>query len=518
MIDHKDVRVVIAEDDYLVGEMIKGMLEEIGYNVVVVGEAADGLQAVELTQSLRPDVVLMDLRMPGMDGIEATRLISERCPTPVVALTAHETPATVRQASAAGAGTYLVKPSNAREIERAIAIARARFGDMMELRSYADLLEQRVQERTAQIQAQSARLEAILHGVGDAIGVIDLQMQIRYVNEAFTALTGYVAEEAIGQPVNFLVAQRMPEHDWQSLQIALTEGEAWQGEATLRRKDGRTYEAVVIITPVRDAEGHLVSHVSIHRDISQRKELERARRQFMTNVSHQLRTPVANMKLYAQLMQMGCRPEKMEHYIQVLVDQADRLAALIKDVLEMTSLVSGQAVMAWELVSLPTIIRDVVTLYQSQAEASGLTLAAMPVPPDLPTVKGDQARLTQALGELVENAVIFTPAGGQVTVKVRAVEKEGYWWVTIAVSDTGPGISLEERQRIFDRFYRGSLAESGHVPGTGLGLSIVQEIVRAHDGCIGVESLVGEGSTFTVWLPVRVVFGVRSSVKGEFRS
>jgi len=261
-----------------------------------------------------------------------------------------------------------------------------------------------------------------------------------------------------------------------------------------------------------------VSHVSIHRDISQRKELERARRQFMTNVSHQLRTPVANMKLYAQLMQMGCRPEKMEHYIQVLVDQADRLAALIKDVLEMTSLVSGQAVMAWELVSLPTIIRDVVTLYQSQAEASGLTLAAMPVPPDLPTVKGDQARLTQALGELVENAVIFTPAGGQVTVKVRAVEKEGYWWVTIAVSDTGPGISLEERQRIFDRFYRGSLAESGHVPGTGLGLSIVQEIVRAHDGCIGVESLVGEGSTFTVWLPVRVVFGVRSSVKGEFRS
>jgi len=125
------IRVLIVEDDYLVGEVVKGMLEDAGYTIV--GEATDGLQAVEMTEALRPDVILMDIGMPGMDGIEATRLISQRCPTPVVALTAHEAEELVDGASEAGVGAYLVKPPRLRELERAITIARARFGDLMEL-------------------------------------------------------------------------------------------------------------------------------------------------------------------------------------------------------------------------------------------------------------------------------------------------------------------------------------------------------------------------------------------------
>jgi signal transduction histidine kinase len=137
--------VLIVEDNPLVGEMIKGLLEEAGYTVV--GEAADGFEAVEMTQSLRPDVVLMDIKMPGMDGIEATRLIYERCPTPVVMLTAYDTPEMVEEAGAAGAGAYLVKPPNAREIEHAIIIAMARFDDMMELRRLNAELQAEIAER-----------------------------------------------------------------------------------------------------------------------------------------------------------------------------------------------------------------------------------------------------------------------------------------------------------------------------------------------------------------------------------
>jgi AmiR/NasT family two-component response regulator len=132
MSNRQDVRVLIAEDDYLNSEMLKGLLEEIWYTIV--GEAADGLETVEMTQSLQPDVVLMDIKMPDMDGLEATRLIQERCPTPVVVVTAYETPELVEEASAAGVGAYLVKPPSAREMERAITIAIARFDDLMELR------------------------------------------------------------------------------------------------------------------------------------------------------------------------------------------------------------------------------------------------------------------------------------------------------------------------------------------------------------------------------------------------
>jgi len=288
----------------------------------------------------------------------------------------------------------------------------------------------------------------------------------------------------------------------QSLELALAQGEAWQGEATIQRKDGRTYDAAMVVAPMRDADGNLTGYVASHQDISQRKNLDRARSRFMTNVSHELRTPVASMKLYARLLQMGRQPEKIQHYAQVLEEQADRLAELVQDILEMTELDSGQAVTTWRPISLPTIIGDTVTRYQSQAEASGLTLVAMPTPPNLPTAKGDQCRLAQALGELVENAIIFTPAGGKVTVEVGTAEKDEQRWVIIAVRDTGPGISPEEQERVFDRFYRGSLAESGHVPGTGLGLSVAQEIMHAHGGRVTVESRAGQGSTFRVWLPL----------------
>ena len=179
-----------------------------------------------------------------------------------------------------------------------------------------------------------------------------------------------------------------------------------------------------------------------------------------------------------------------------------RLTHLIQDTLEITALDSGKAVTTWEPISLSTMIQNTLIHYQMQAETSGLALAAMPLPPDLPAVKGDESRLTQALREIVENAITFTPAGGRVTLKAKAVESENRRWVTITVQDTGPGISPEEQEKVFDRFFRGSLAESGHVPGTGLGLSIAQEIVHAHGGQVTVESKEGLGATFTVWLPL----------------
>ena len=141
----RDTQVLIVEDAPLVGEMIQGVLEDIGYTVV--GKAIDGLQAIEMTESLRPDVVLMDIEMPNMDGIEATRQIHEFCPTPVVVLTAHEKLELVKGASAAGVGAYLLKPPDAREVERAIAIAMARFDDLMELRRLNTELQAGNEER-----------------------------------------------------------------------------------------------------------------------------------------------------------------------------------------------------------------------------------------------------------------------------------------------------------------------------------------------------------------------------------
>ncbi len=142
----KDIQVLIVEDDPLVSRMLQGMLAEIGYNTA--GKAMNGLQAIDMVQSLRPDVLLMDIKMPDMDGLEATRRIYEHCPTPVVVVTAYDTPELLAEASQIGVGAYLVKPPNAGDMERAITIAMARFSDMMTLRR----LNAELQEALAKIK------------------------------------------------------------------------------------------------------------------------------------------------------------------------------------------------------------------------------------------------------------------------------------------------------------------------------------------------------------------------------
>lgn len=156
MCDCEKIRVLIAEDDYLVSSQIREAVEALGHTVV--GEAKDGYEAVEMTATLHPDVVLMDLKMPGMDGIEATRRIQETCPTPVIVLTAYQTPELVERVNGAGVGAYLIKPPDARALERTLLIARARFDDMQRLRQLNARLQREINDRK-QIEQQ---LRAVL--------------------------------------------------------------------------------------------------------------------------------------------------------------------------------------------------------------------------------------------------------------------------------------------------------------------------------------------------------------------
>jgi PAS domain S-box-containing protein len=360
-------------------------------------------------------------------------------------------------------------------------------------------LEEEVAVRTAEIKAEQEKSEAILQNVGDAIAMFDPALRIQYVNPAFTQRTGYQRDEVLGREIFLLLGGVTAEQNRQSLLGPLNQGQPWQGEITVHRKDGRLYDALLTVAPIRDAVGELTGFVSSHEDISRLKDLDRARSRFITTVSHQLRTPVTNMKLYAHLLRSGRRVEKTEQYLQVLDEQADRLSHLIQDILEMTNL-DGQTIGSWSPVNLPSLVEHVFNRFGTAAEQSGVLLEAEPIPSDLPAVNGDHIRLNHALAEVVENAVAFTPPGGRVSLQVAGVNSGDESWVTITVRDTGPGISTDEQGRIFDRFYRGKVVESGQLPGTGLGLSMVQRIMEAHGGRVTVDSQLGHGSTFTLWL------------------
>jgi PAS domain S-box-containing protein len=205
MSHQETARVLIAEDDYLVRQMIEGLMEEIGHTMV--GAAADGLEAVEMTQSLRPDVVLMDIKMPEMDGLEATRRIHEACPTPVVMLTAYDTPEMLEEASAAGAGAYLVKPPLMRDMEKAITIAIARFDDMMQLRRLNAELRAEITERKRAEEAlrESEEKYRLLVENATQIIVVAQDGMLQFFNPQAMEITGYSREELASRPFAELI-------------------------------------------------------------------------------------------------------------------------------------------------------------------------------------------------------------------------------------------------------------------------------------------------------------------------
>ena len=377
-------------------------------------------------------------------------------------------------------------------VAAAIAIENARL---------VEGLEGEVAARTAEIVAERDRREAILQSVGDAIVMVDEALSIQYVNPAFERLTGYAAEEAMGQGVRQLIWEDVAEQARLALEKAHENGVGWRGELSIRRKDGRTCETMMTMAPVRDAEGDLQGYVISHQDIGRFKDLDRARRQFITNVSHQLRTPITTLKLQAYLMQKQEQSESNRRYLKMMETQIVALVQLIEDIIAMTVLDSGQAVRAWDVIPVTEIFAGVVDRFRAEAERKELEFVCEPSPLDTWAVRGDSLHLLQALGRIVQNAIKFTPSGGRITFSVRQEEDEGTW-VALSVQDTGPGIPLDEQEKIFDRFFQGSVSESGHVLGAGLGLSFAQEVVQAHGGRITVTSCPGEGATFTVWLPL----------------
>jgi two-component system sensor histidine kinase VicK len=362
-------------------------------------------------------------------------------------------------------------------------------------------LEEEVAARTAEIRVEQEKIETILRSVGDAIATVDLELKIQYVNETFTSLTGYAVEEILGRPMCDLMEGLQRESCHQEILLSAASGEIWQDEQTIRRKDGRCYDAALTIAALHDGSGRMVGFVSSHRDISRLKDLDRARNQFITNISHQLRTPLTNMKLYTHLLRNGKQNERAEDHVEVIENQIDQLIDVIEDTLEIAAFDSGQQLITWESILPSSIIDEVVTVFQSRAAASGLNLRALPAPPGIPVINGDRSRLASALKALLENAVNFTPCGGQVILSAETMAEAGREWVTLSVRDTGYGIPREEQERVFDRFFRGRLAESGQIPGTGLGLSLAKEIVHAHGGRITLDSKIGVGTVFTLWLP-----------------
>lgn len=363
-----------------------------------------------------------------------------------------------------------------------------------QLQQYAAELELRVQERTSELYEAKKRVEAILASVGDGVVVTNLDGTIELINYAMSVQTGYEETEILNKNYFEWLVLYNPLTTIEAIKTSLSKGDIWSGELVHLKKSGEQYDILLTIAPVRDRHGEVVNYVATQRDITYRKELERLKDIFVADVSHELRTPTTNIGLYLELLEAAPDDKKAE-YIQVLKEQSQLLRRLVEDILDLSRLAIGKTrKIDYGPVDLNLLVEQVVTAYLPAAQRHGLELSTEPAAKAI--VRGEEHYLSRAIQNLIGNAIQYTPRGW---VKVRTYRNGE--WVCLEVQDSGIGIGEEDLPHIFERFYRGKTVRQSKVPGTGLGLAIVKEIVDLHNGRIELNSTVGGGTAFRLYLP-----------------
>ena len=401
---------------------------------------------------------------------------------------------------------------------RGSAFGRDAIQLMTHLASQASLVVEQIYRLKG--KPEKVDYEPIIRSSPLGIGVLDVAGNIRLCNPALAHLLAPPDRSVIGRGLlEFLVPS-----DHQRLLRALEEVaitglgrqvdvriQSAQGEhrhvrislALTDRSDESAEELIAIledITSLKILERERVEHLrELRQKHAQLQELDQLKSRFVSNVSHELRTPLAVIKLYATLARKG-RPEKQEHYLQTIEQETHRLETMVENILDLTRLDRHTLRINPEWLAAEEIIAQVIQVYEETAQKRGIVLRNH-VHEKLPPLWADKNHLIQMLTNLVDNALKYTPRGGQVWIAAREIGRDSRRMLEIAVGDTGVGIPKDEQEKVFERFYRGS-NNSPTSTGTGLGLAIVQELMHQHGGKVTLKSQEKEGSVFTLQFPL----------------
>jgi PAS domain S-box-containing protein len=479
------------------------ILRQAGYTVV---EADTGAEGLRLAHELLPQLIVMDVKLPDMSGIDACRQIKADPATrsiPVVQISATFVTAHDQEVGLeGGAEIYLTEPVEPVELTTAVRV-------LLRLHSIERGLVQ-----------SEARWRSFMGS--NIIGVVIMKHgRVMEANDTFLRMTGYTREELIDSGLT-----------WRSLTApeSLDRSEAAAAELRMRgtcapfekeylRKDGSRIWSMTTATLIHDSEDQSMAfvldisdrkHAALEREAAfarehaartQAEEATRLKDEFLANLSHELRTPMNAIIGWTHLLRSGRLEESQRQRALESIDRGARSQAkLIEDLLDVSRIVSGKLSLNLQPVDLAAVIDAALESQRPAAQSKGLKLERGAPPPEF-TVMGDAGRLQQVFLNILSNAVKFTPSGGHVSVTLAA--KGGETEVTI--SDTGEGIAPDFLPYVFDRFRQADGTSTRSHMGLGLGLAIVRHVVELHGGTVRVASAgVGKGATFIVTMPQAV--------------
>ncbi len=342
-----------------------------------------------------------------------------------------------------------------------------------------------LQETVDALSQEKTKLENIMLSMSEGVVAVDDSGRIILANPQSRSILGLYQSELTGSKI----AKELPQEKMAALfNRVLNERRPQTEEYTLQ--NGKIVS--LHVSPLRTPD-KVWGAVGVIQDITEIRRLEQMRSDFVANVSHELRTPMTSIQGFVEALIDGMVDDRegQERCLGVILDETIRLNRLVNDLLDLSGLEAGQVKWPVEPVSLPPLFDEVIIKLTPQLEKHGLT-AELDYPGDLPPVVGNHDRIQQVLINLLDNAISFTPPGGNITLLARQEEEV----IRVNVSDTGAGIPPDEQERIWERFHKVDRSRTRGAGGTGLGLSIVRQIVEAHGGEVGLSSLPGEGTTF----------------------
>ncbi len=492
---NRDVtKILVVDDERGLREGCRRILESEGYAVDL---AEDGNRGLELLQKNTYDLMLVDLMMPVMGGLELMDEIKKlNIDIIIIVVTGYATIETAVEAMKHGAYDYIPKPFSPDQL---LAVVN-RGAERQKLQRQAQHLMEERDRRLLEIANEKSRLHTIVNSMADGVLVINRDQQLVLWNPTAIKMLNLHGDPEHGKNINEIFPQH---HLFEVINKAIDPHASKYTTISeeIEVKEPAPHTLMANVSVVRDEDGEMLGVVAILMDITKLKEIDRIKSQFVSMVAHELRAPLSAIEGFLTAYLTGAagnNPEFNKQMLERAKQRAHSLLDLVNDLLQISRLESQRVVRKKELLDVTEIIASTVELFETQAKTRVIEINVN-LPKSCPSIEADRSEIEQLFSNLISNAIKYNVEQGKVEVSVEP--KNGC--LKIEVADTGIGIDKEDLSQIFDDFYRVSRPETRYITGTGLGLSIVKKIVESHFGRIEVRSKVNEGTTFIIKFPVK---------------
>ena len=475
-------RILVVDDEKRIRDGCYKVLTEEGFEVARAETGEVGIRMIEETHY---DIVLLDLKMPGLSGFDVLGNVKALHPdTVIIVITGYATLDHSIEAMKKGAFDFIPKPFSPEQLRAVVSKAIEHTNTLQDIAN------------------EKSRMRVLINQLASGVMATDDQKRVALANPAFLRMLGYRGESVIGRRAEeFIGDERLMRMIDQALSMREKDYLELSEELNLRGK-GESEETTLVArcVPFKDRLGRVLGTVTVLHDITALKKMDQLKSDFVSMVAHEIRGPMNSVLAQLKVVLDGLAGNVSEKQQEILGRASEKirgLSDLSTDLLDLARIESGLITQEKENLNTAEFLADQVAFHQAKAQAKDIRLELGPLP-ELPPVLANKSNMEEVLSNLISNAVNYTPEGGSIVVS--AAKENDY--VCISVRDTGIGMTREDLDRIFDRFYRVKSEKTRFITGTGLGLSIVKSILEAHNGMIRVESEPDHGTVFHIYIPL----------------